>query len=449
MGRLFGTDGVRGVANRELTPQLAFAVGRAFAGHVLEQGQGRPCVLVGRDTRLSGPMLEGALVAGIASTGVDVSLAGVTPTPAVALLARKKGAAGVAITASHNPAADNGIKLFGADGFKLSIETEADIEQTVRRILSGNDRLPTPTGGAVGRIAPLAEAAAMYIEALIGHRTLDLSGLHIVLDSAHGATVPVAGELFRRLGATVSDLSVEPDGLNINVKCGATEPAMVAEAVHRLQAHLGFAFDGDGDRVIAVDERGRVVDGDHILAIAALHLLSLGRLPHKTIVATEYSNLGLTEAVEDAGGRVVTAGTGDRNVVQEMRRGGYILGGEQSGHIIFLEESTTGDGLLTALQVCQILKERGLSLSALRDQMRSYPQLLVNVPVRSKEWEENVRVAEVVARVRSELQGEGRLFVRASGTEPLIRIMGEGRDKERVRLGVEEVAAVVREELGG
>lgn len=447
MGRLFGTDGVRGVANRDLTPQLALAVGRAFGAYLLKT-HAAPRVLVGRDTRLSGPMLEGALAAGLTSVGVEVLLTGVLPTPAVALLAQRQRAAGVAITASHNPAEDNGIKLFGADGFKLSSDAEGAVEETVKELLAGRDRLPAPVGGAVGRIKHYDEAADFYIEALLGTGAPDLSGWKVVLDAANGATVPVAGAFFRRLGATVTELSVQPDGLNINQGCGATRPEFLAEAVGREGADVGFAFDGDGDRVIAVDEKGRVVDGDHILAIVGLHLLASDRLPHGKIVATEYSNLGLVEAMEAAGGGVVIAPAGDRNVMEAMREHSLVLGGEQSGHIVFLEQSTTGDGLLTALRLCEIIVGRGLPLSQLRDQMSVYPQLLVNVPVRTKAWEDNARIVAAIEAARTVLQGKGRLFVRASGTEPVIRIMGEARDEALVRQVVQDVANVVREELG-
>ena len=447
MGRLFGTDGVRGIANTELTPHIAFAVGRAFAAHLAARDPA-PRVLVGRDTRLSGPMLEGALTAGIASAGVDVYAAGVLPTAAIALLAQRIGAGGVAITASHNPAADNGIKLVGPDGFKLTPKAEESIERTVRQILAGEDTLPLPQGDAVGRIQPYGRAADMYTEALLALSAPDLAGYKVVLDLAHGAAVTVAADLFRRLGASVKTLYAQPDGLNINLHCGATSPGALAEAVVREGADVGFAFDGDADRVIAVDELGRVVDGDHIMAITALHLLAHDRLPERTIVATEYSNMGLQDAVQAAGGRVVTVTAGDRNVVEAMRRGGFTLGGEQSGHIVFLEHSTTGDGLLTALKLCELLQASGGPLSALRDQMRVYPQVLLNVAVRSKAWEGNAKITETLEAVRRELAGHGRLFIRASGTEPVIRILGEGRDATQVRRAVDAVAAAVREELG-
>lgn len=450
MGRMFGTDGVRGVANQELTPLIAYYLGRAYAAYLIRQGQPNPRVMVGRDTRISGPMLEGALTAGVASTGVDVCLAGVVPTPGVAYLVRQAQAAGgVVISASHNPVEDNGIKLFGPDGFKLNDETEDAIEASVRRLMGGDDDLPRPVAGGIGRVMPYEDAAQLYTEYLASTVNLDLSNLRIIVDCAHGAAVPIAGPLLRWLGATVVELNVEPDGLNINVKCGSTHPAGLAEAVVRHKGDIGFAYDGDTDRVIAVDEHGQLVDGDRILAICARHMLDRNLLPNRAIAVTNYSNLGLIDAIEAVGGRVVTTQAGDRYVLEAMREHGLTLGGEQSGHIIFLDHNTTGDGLLTSLQLLQVMYEREATLAQLRSDMEPYPQHLVSVRVMQKEgWDENERIVAVVKEAESRLSGAGRLLVRASGTESVIRVMGEARDAKLVQRTVERVAEVIEQELG-
>lgn len=455
MGRLFGTDGVRGVANAELTPELAFRLGRAGAAvlvrHASRRGGTRSQVLLGRDTRLSGTMLEGALTAGLTSMGVDVVPVGIIPTPGVAYLVRRLGMdAGVMVSASHNPVADNGIKFFSADGYKLSDELEDEIEALLPSAGAGDDGLPRPTGEQIGRARRERRAEDEYLAFLAETVPEGLAGFKIVLDCAFGASYRVAPAVFARLGAEVSALHAEPDGARINVGCGSTHPELLQRAVRERKADLGFAFDGDADRVIAVDERGEVVDGDHVLAIAGLERLRRGNLPQGRIAATVYSNLGLVEAFRKAGGDVTVTPAGDRYVLEAMRREGLVLGGEQSGHVIFLEHNTTGDGVLTALQLAAILKTTGQRLSEAARVMRTFPQVLENVRVAEKEkLPASERVKEAVAKAERLLGAEGRIFVRPSGTEPLVRVLGEGPEEGLVRQAVGLVAAAVAEDLGG
>ncbi|MGE5598205.1 MAG: phosphoglucosamine mutase [Bacteroidota bacterium] len=446
MGRLFGTDGVRGVANRDLTPELAFQLGRAGAA-VLAGSGGRTRVLIGRDTRVSGEMLEAALAAGIASVGADVVLLGIIPTPGVAYLTRALRAdAAAMISASHNPVPDNGIKFFAGDGFKLPDAVEDEIE---RLIGAPGDELPRPTGTAVGRMREEPDAWRRYAEFLRATAPESLKGLRIVVDCAFGAAYQVAPTVLRELGAEVVALHDAPRGERINVRCGSTDPRPLQEAVREHRADLGLAHDGDADRVIAVDERGEVVDGDHLMAVCALARLAEGTLPKKAIAATVYSNLGLRKALREAGGEVVVTPNGDRYVLEAMRREGLAIGGEQSGHIIFLEHNTTGDGILTALQVLGIMVRSGRSLGALAAQMEKYPQILANVPVAAKDrLAESAAVQEAVAAAEEKLAGRGRIFVRASGTENLVRVMAEGPDAGELKRIVDEVSAVVERELG-
>ncbi len=453
MGRLFGTDGVRGVANRELTPELAFQLGRAAGALLLRRrdgSPGRPKVLVGRDTRASGPMLEAALVSGFNSAGVDCFSAGVVPTPGVAYLVRSRGfEAGAVISASHNPVVDNGIKFFASSGYKFSDEEENEIERLVDELRQGRDALPRPTGGEVGTSSPALSLAGEYAAYLKGRFGLDLSGMRIVLDCANGAASALAPELFRSLGAEVIALHTEPDGVNINVECGSTHPRVLQEAVVREKADAGFTFDGDADRVLAVDGEGGLLDGDHILVALAVEKARRGALPQGRIAVTAYSNMGLRVALASEGIGVVETPAGDRFVLEAMRREGLSLGGEQSGHVILLEHQTTGDGMLTALALLDAARRSGAPLSALRALMRPFPQVLENVRVQRKEaWKENARVLEAIARGEEALGERGRLFVRASGTEPLVRIMGEGENEEQVRRVVAAVAEVIRAELG-
>jgi len=444
LARMFGTDGVRGLANADLTPELAFKLGRAAAALLQVPGQ-KAAMVVGRDTRLSGTMLEAALTAGICSAGVDVYLAGIIPTPGVAYLARTLDTcAGVVISASHNPAPDNGIKFFNHQGFKLADELEDKIEELVAADLPG---LPRPTGKDLGRVIPLEDAGERYVQFLKSLMKEPLTGLKIVVDCANGAAFELAPRVLRELGAQVVALNDLPDGLNINDGCGSTHPQALQEAVVKFGADLGLAHDGDADRVLAVDEQGRLVDGDQILVICGLALEREKALGGKVVV-TVMSNLGLKQAFEAAGVEVLETQVGDRYVLEKMVESGAVLGGEQSGHIIFLEHNTTGDGLLTALQLLQIMRRSGQPLSQLAAQMKVFPQVLVNVRVKSKGgWETNPRIQEAINAGKAALRGKGRLFVRASGTEPLIRVMAEGPDQEELQKLTEEVARVVAQEL--
>lgn len=447
MGKYFGTDGVRGVANRELTPELAFQIGRC-GGYVLTKSVERPKVLIGRDTRISGHMLEGALVAGLLSIGVEVMRLGVISTPGVAYLTKALGAqAGIMISASHNPVQDNGIKFFGPDGFKLSDEQEAEIEALID---NGKDMLPRPIGAGLGQVNDYFEGGQKYLQYL--KQTIDeedFSGMKIALDCAHGATSSLATYLFADLDADVVTMGASPNGLNINEGVGSTHPEALAAFVKEKGADVGLAFDGDGDRLIAVDENGNIVDGDQIMYICAKYLKETGRLKHQTVVSTVMSNLGFYKALEAQGIKSVQTAVGDRYVVEEMKKNGYNLGGEQSGHIIFLDYNTTGDGMLTALQLVNIMKIKGKPLSELAGEMKKYPQLLVNVRVADKEKAmENEQVKKVIQEVEAEMNGNGRVLVRPSGTEPLVRIMAEASTEEACRAYVERIADVVRREMG-
>ncbi|HHV61760.1 MAG TPA: phosphoglucosamine mutase [Firmicutes bacterium] len=448
MGRLFGTDGVRDVANAGLSPELAFKLGRAGAALLLRKGFERPRMVLGRDTRISGDMLEAALVAGMTSCGAEVLKVGVIPTPGVAFLTRElKAQAGVVISASHNPVEYNGIKFFSSDGFKLLDEDEELIE---RLVLDGQsyDDIPRPTGGQIGTVRTIADAGDLYARYIMRTVEIDLTGYKIVIDCAHGAAYRVAPRVLSELGATVIPINVEPNGVNINVDCGSTHPERAAEAVREHGADVGLAHDGDADRLIAIDENGRVVNGDHIMAICGLERLRNGSLPKRTIVATVYSNLGLVRAFEREGGQVVMARAGDRYVLEEMLRRGVVLGGEQSGHVIFLDYNTTGDGLITALQLLSVMKRTGKRLSELAAVMEIYPQVLVNVRVRNKSGlESNSRIVEAIRAAEERLSREGRIFVRCSGTEPLVRILGEGPEASIVESVVNDVARVIEEEL--
>lgn len=436
MGRLFGTDGIRGVANADLTPDLVFRVGRA-AGAIL--GPAAREVLVGRDTRLSGPMLEAALAAGLCSVGAHVALAGIVPTPAVAFLARDIGASGVVISASHNPVEDNGVKFFGPDGFKPADATEDAIEAALDRT-----DLPRPTGVAVGTIRPLADARARYLSHLAGLSEGPLGGLKIVVDCAFGAAAPVAPELWERLGATVVPLHAEPDGARINVACGSTHLEPLRRAVRAHAADLGFAHDGDADRVLAVDERGEDVDGDALMGICAIDRHRRGRLPGGLVVATVMSNVGLEQALGAQGIRLERARVGDRYVLERMRELGATLGGEQSGHLIFLDHATTGDGLVTAIQLTNVMRHTGRRLSELRAGIPRYPQVLVNVRVRARDGvTDDPHVARAIAAAEQRLAAHGRILVRPSGTEPLVRVMVEAERQSEAEGVAADVAAII------
>ncbi len=447
MTRLFGTDGVRGIANDDLTPELAFRLGRAGC-EILRNGTARPVILVGKDTRLSGGMLEGALVAGICSAGGDAVLLGTITTPAVAyLVAAMKAQGGVMISASHNPAEYNGIKFFDHRGYKLPDAVEDRLEAMVK---AEDDELPRPTGKGLGRVEEAEGAREKYLQYLMDSVEVDLSGLKVVVDCANGAAAGLAPEVLERLGVLVHTINHEPNGLNINLNCGSTDPRHLVGEVMARGADLGLALDGDADRVIAVDEKGRIVDGDHIMAICGVDLMERGKLAHRTVVATVMSNLGLEVALKKAGGRIRRTRVGDRYVLEEMVKNGFDLGGEQSGHIIFRRLATTGDGILTALQLLQVLVRKGKPLSELASLVERFPQVLVNVRVKGKELlAENQRIREAVARAEEELGELGRIVVRPSGTEPVVRVMLEGKDEDKLKALADRVACTIRKELGG
>ncbi|ORJ63046.1 phosphoglucosamine mutase [Geothermobacter hydrogeniphilus] len=447
--KLFGTDGVRGVANiHPMTSEIAMQLGRAVA-YIFKDGVKRHRIVIGKDTRLSGYMIENALAAGICSMGVDVLLVGPLPTPGIAFITSSMRAdAGVVISASHNPYQDNGIKFFSGDGFKLPDEQELSIEDL---IFSKKIDALRPIAAEVGKAFRIDDAGGRYIVFLKNSfpRDLDLKGLKIVLDCAHGAAYKVAPAVLEELGAEVVRLGVSPDGTNINAGCGSLHPEGIAEAVRENRADLGIALDGDADRVIFVDEFGNEVDGDHIMAICATRMLDSGTLANNTLVATVMSNLGLELAMREAGGRMVRTAVGDRYVVEEMRRNGYNFGGEQSGHMIFLDHNTTGDGMLSALQVLAIMQRSGRRLSELARVMTALPQVLVNVRVAERrDLSGCPGVQKAVAAVEQKLGREGRVLIRYSGTEPLLRIMLEGPDKRQIAEMADDIAAMVKTEIG-
>ena len=440
MKRLFGTDGVRGVANKDLTPDLVLALGRA-AGVVLAESKGP--VVVGRDTRLSGPMLEEALVAGLSSSGADVLKAGIVPTPAVAFLTiEEKARGGAVISASHNPVDDNGVKFFSATGLKTSEDVEARIEELV---VSPESKPPV---GRIGSVQDLEKAGDRYTDHLLKTLTGSLDGLRVVLDCAFGAAFHLAPRAFREAGADVQAINAEPDGSRINVDCGSTNMAELSRAVVAGGADLGLAFDGDADRVLAVDERGEEVDGDRILGLVATHLMDEGELKDGLVVATVMSNLGFVKALEERGIQVVAAQVGDKFVAAEMAQRGAVLGGEQSGHVIFAEHSTTGDGILTGLQLASILRSSDAPLSKLAHFFEPYPQVLINVEVASRDGlTEAEDVWTAVSAAEEALGDEGRVLLRPSGTEPLIRVMVEAADASTAEKTASELAEVVRRSL--
>ncbi|MEH7250791.1 phosphoglucosamine mutase [Neobacillus niacini] len=445
MGKYFGTDGVRGVANSELTPELAFKLGR-FGGFVLTKDKDRPKVLIGRDTRVSGHMLEGALVAGLLSIGAEVMRLGVISTPGVSYLTKALGAeAGVMISASHNPVADNGIKFFGPDGFKLSDEQELEIEELIDM---ADDQLPRPVGANLGQVMDYFEGGQKYLQYLKNTVDEDFSGIHIALDCAHGATSSLATHLFADLDADISVMGASPNGININAGVGSTHPESLAAMVKEKGADVGLSFDGDGDRLIAIDEKGNIVDGDQIMFICGKYMKEQGRLKHSTIVSTVMSNLGFYKGLEVLGIHSVPTAVGDRYVVEEMKKSGFNLGGEQSGHIIFLDYNTTGDGLLTGLQLVNIMKSTQKTLSELAADMKKFPQKLVNVRVTDKHHvTDNEKVKAVIEQVEAEMNGDGRILVRPSGTEPLVRVMAEAPTEELCEAYVERIVSVVKEEM--
>lgn len=450
MTRLFGTDGVRGVANRDLTPDLVYRLGWASSNILADENLHKPVFLVGRDTRISGTMLEAALVAGLTSAGADVYLAGVIPTPGVAYLTRKHGYdAGVVLSASHNPYEHNGIKLFSGNGYKLSDEIEDRIEALVKSY--DESRRDWPIGDKIGHRYEMTDAAQEYAEHLMDCIGVDLSGFRLAVDCANGASAPIAPKLFRDLGAEVIPLGIEPDGLNINLGCGSTDLTTLASIVRSENCDLGLAFDGDADRMLAVDENGENVDGDMIMAIIANDMKRQGKLARNTLVATVMSNLGLLYMGKDNGIEIVRTQVGDRYVLEEMLRSGYLLGGEQSGHLILLEHTTTGDGMLSALRLLQALQNSAQSLGAARQIMKVFPQVLVNVQVTNENKNRSLLdedVLKAIKRIETDLGEKGRIFVRASGTEAKIRVMVEGEFLADIQQKADEVANLVRSRYG-
>lgn len=443
--KLFGTDGVRGIANiHPMTTEIAMQIGRAIAFIVKKRAKGHH-IVIGKDTRLSGYMIENALAAGICSMGVNVQLVGPMPTPGIAFITTSMRAdAGVVISASHNPFQDNGIKIFSGNGFKLPDAMEAEIEDL---IFSQKMEALRPVAEEVGKASRIDDSKGRYIVFLKNTfpRRYTLDDFHVVLDCAHGATYKVAPHVFTELGAKVTAVGIDPDGKNINHNCGALHPEVIAEKVRQHGADIGLALDGDGDRLIVCDEKGRIVDGDHIMAICASDLLSARKLRKKTVVATVMSNMGLEEAMKDMGGKLIRTQVGDRYVVETMRSKGYNFGGEQSGHLIFLDHNTTGDGTLAALQLLAVMIKKNKPLSELAGIMTTYPQVLENVRMSTRISPDAIPgFAKALNAAEKKLAGHGRILVRPSGTEPVIRIMVEGENHRQISSLALELCDVIR-----
>ncbi|WP_430884896.1 phosphoglucosamine mutase [Fusibacter sp. JL216-2] len=448
MGRLFGTDGVRGVANVELTNELAYKLGR-FGAHVLTENKDKAKILIAKDTRVSGDMLESAMISGILSAGCDVIKIGVLPTPAVAYLVRHLDVdAGVMISASHNPVEYNGIKFFDNNGFKLPDAVEEKIEDY---ILNDKDLEHNPSGTELGRKTEVFRAMDLYADYVKSTIDVNFEGIKIAVDAANGAAYEVARKTLKDLGAEVTCIHSEPDGFNINAGCGSTHPEMVAAEVILQKADIGLAFDGDADRLIAVDETGKIVDGDKIMAICGTHMKTKGKLNNDTIVATVMSNLGLDIAMQGEAVKLEKTRVGDRYVLEAMKAGKHSLGGEQSGHIIFLDHNTTGDGLLTAVQLINVMKETGKKLSELASIMDTYPQVLKNAKVtnsKKHDYTSDDVIIKRIAEVEKHFSGQGRVLIRPSGTEPLVRVMIEGKDQSELNQFAEELVGLIEERLG-
>lgn len=442
MRKLFGTDGVRGVANQKLTAELAFQIGRAGA-YLLTDKNKRGRIVIGKDTRISGDMLEAALIAGITSLGVDVLAAGVISTPAIAYLTKALEAdAGIVISASHNPVEDNGIKFFAGNGFKLPDEKELEME----KLIFDPPAYPQPVGGNIGRVLAVDDAKERYIKHAKETIKESLAGLKIVVDGANGAASEIAPRILSDLGAEVITINCTPDGKNINAACGSTHPESLQKAVLEQKADLGLAHDGDADRIIAVDEAGNLIDGDFIMTICGRHLASQGKLKNNLLVVTVMTNLGLKMAFQNTGVQLIETKVGDRYVLEAMREKGACLGGEQSGHIIFLEHNTTGDGIITALQLLSVMQEKKQSLGTLASQMKKLPQVLLNVRTEKKDTVTEIpEVAAVIKQAEKKMAGRGRILIRPSGTEPLLRIMAEGEDQKELQLIGEAIADVIRQ----
>lgn len=450
MGKFFGTDGVRGIANTELTCELAYKIGQAGALVLTQETQHKPTILIGKDTRISGDMLEAALLSGICSVGADVKLLGVVPTPAVAYLTRKYNAdAGVVISASHNPMEYNGIKFFNSRGFKLSDEIENHIEE----IIEGNGQeIPLKSGSNIGRVTRVKTASDDYVSFLCSTLHIDISGMKIAIDCANGAASTTAAKLFSKLGADVDIFFDQPDGININAGCGSTHMETISKIVREGNYDIGLAFDGDADRCLCVDERGRVIDGDQMIAACACQLKQEDKLKKSTVVVTVMTNMGFFKMAEENGIGVFSTKVGDRYVLEEMINGGYCLGGEQSGHIIFSDYNTTGDGQLTALQFLAAMQAAGKGASDIAGIMKIYPQVMINVPLVSNQAKEECQrdpeVDQVIAQVMEELKEEGRVLVRPSGTEKLIRVMLEGKELKTIEESAARIAQIIQKKYG-
>lgn len=449
MGRLFGTDGARGIAITELTCELAMQIGRAAANVLTKHSSHRPKILIGKDTRISSDILEAALCAGICSVGADAEILGVVPTPAVAYLVRKCEAdAGVMISASHNSVEFNGIKLFSSTGYKLSDEIEAEIEAL---ILDTPENMQLVSGTDVGKISYYENAAQDYISYVESSIQTKPEGLRVAIDCANGSSSATAQELFTRLGAEVLLIHAQPDGTNINENCGSTHMEDLMQFVVENHCDIGLAFDGDADRCLAVDETGEMVDGDKLIAIAAKAYQEQGRLKQNAVVVTVMSNLGFTYFAKAQNIKMITANVGDRYVLEKMLDGGYNIGGEQSGHIIFLDEMTTGDGQLSGAKILEILKSSGKKMSELAGVMEKFPQVMVNVKIpnhRKENWKNDSEITDLIDRKETELGDAGRILVRESGTEPLIRVMIEGKDFNQINAMAMEISEKIRERAG-
>lgn len=449
MARIFGTDGVRGIANKELTVELAMSLGKAGAFVLTKQNEHKPTILVGCDTRISGDMLANALMAGICSVGADAVYGGVLPTPAVAYLTRTMGFdAGVVISASHNPAEYNGIKFFNGNGYKLPDLLEDEIEETMRM---NRAEFPMPLGGQIGKISYNPGIVNKYIEFAAGLIKIDLSGLNIVVDTAEGAASNTAEKTLRLLGANPIVIHSNPDGVNINKGCGSTHMEELADRVIAENADIGIAFDGDADRMLAVDEQGNMVDGDQIMAICGSYMKSRGSLKKDTIVATVMSNLGFFQMGTRENINIEQTKVGDRYVLEKMIKKGYNFGGEQSGHVIFLDENTTGDGLISALHLLEVLVNTGKPLSELAGIMDVLPQAMVNAKVSNLKKEyymDNTDIAEAIEKLEAMFAGNGRVLIRPSGTEPLVRVMIEGNDQQLIEEEAKKLAALIENCIG-
>lgn len=450
MGRLFGTDGVRGIANKELTAELAFDLGRAGASVLTQYLSHKPKILVGKDTRLSGDMLESALAAGICSTGASAVMLGVIPTPAVAYLVRKyKADAGVVISASHNSYEYNGIKFFSSQGYKLNDSIEEKIEELI--LDNKCQSIDTPTHDGIGYISRGENAASDYIENAVSSVSCRLDGVKILVDCSNGANSAIAPKAFEKLGAAVDVMSCNPDGININAGCGSTHIDKLEKAVGEGSYDIGIAFDGDADRMLAVDEKGESLTGDEIMLIIGKHMKDNGKLKNNTITATVMSNLGFFIAAEKLGINIAKTSVGDRYVLEEMLKSGYVLGGEESGHIICLDHNSTGDGLLSALLLMEVMQKTNKPLSELRKIVTILPQVLVNARVKNenkKALKENKTIKDAIAAVEGELASEGRVLIRPSGTEPVVRVMLEGKDKQYLMEKAKSLASLIESLLG-